>query len=263
MSTTPNYNWPLIEPTDFVTNLPADLEALADDIDSTVYSLDQDNVKITEFVAKGDLLSASAENTPARLGVGTDGQLLAADSTETTGLKWITPGAASANFTLLNTGGTTLSGSSTTISGISGQTTLAVIVVDGELSNTNTQMRFRLNSDTTNNYRFQDTNITGENTYAASMFQNSYGDAGFIDLARNGSVAAGRVVGGFTIFGCNAAGAKPFIYSGGGRAAGGSGARHHVGSGAYLGTSTISSVSIVAEAGVFNGGTVYVYGSAN
>lgn len=38
--------------------------------------------------AKGDLLSASAADTPARLAVGTAGQALIADSAETTGLKW-------------------------------------------------------------------------------------------------------------------------------------------------------------------------------
>jgi hypothetical protein len=40
MSVTPNFNWPLIEPTDFVTNLPADLETLADAIDADVYAID-------------------------------------------------------------------------------------------------------------------------------------------------------------------------------------------------------------------------------
>lgn len=41
--------------------------------------------------AKGDLAVASAADTFARLTVGTDGQLLAADSTEPLGLKWIAP----------------------------------------------------------------------------------------------------------------------------------------------------------------------------
>lgn len=39
MSVTPNFSWPLIEPTDFVTDLPADFEAFADDVDADVWSV--------------------------------------------------------------------------------------------------------------------------------------------------------------------------------------------------------------------------------
>jgi hypothetical protein len=38
--------------------------------------------------AKGSIVSASAANTPSRLAVGSDGQLLRADSTAATGLLW-------------------------------------------------------------------------------------------------------------------------------------------------------------------------------
>jgi hypothetical protein len=48
----------------------------------------------SDFDAKGDILSASADNTPEILGVGTDGQVLVADSTTTTGLAWSTYGFA-------------------------------------------------------------------------------------------------------------------------------------------------------------------------
>jgi hypothetical protein len=41
--------------------------------------------------AKADLITATANDTPARLGVGANGTVLTADSAEATGLKWATP----------------------------------------------------------------------------------------------------------------------------------------------------------------------------
>jgi hypothetical protein len=43
---------------------------------------------------KGDLIVATANATPARLGVGSDGQVLTLDSAETSGIKWATPASA-------------------------------------------------------------------------------------------------------------------------------------------------------------------------
>lgn len=54
---------------------------------------------VTGYVAsstattKGDLLAATAASTITRLGVGTNGQVLVADSTQATGLKWGAAGA--------------------------------------------------------------------------------------------------------------------------------------------------------------------------
>jgi len=46
---------------------------------------------ISTVDAKGDLLAGTADNTIGRRSVGTDGQVLTADSAETTGMKWATP----------------------------------------------------------------------------------------------------------------------------------------------------------------------------
>ena len=49
--------------------------------------------------AKGDLAAGTGANTASRLPVGTDGQVLTADSGEATGLKWVTPSAGGTGIT--------------------------------------------------------------------------------------------------------------------------------------------------------------------
>jgi hypothetical protein len=53
------------------------------------------NSMATAIDAKGDLVAGTGADAFARLGVGTNGQVLTADSAETTGLKWTTPTAGS------------------------------------------------------------------------------------------------------------------------------------------------------------------------
>ena len=61
-------------------------------------SLDDPNAIQNSIVdAKGDIISATADNTPSRLAVGANNTVLTADSTTATGLKWATP-ATGATF---------------------------------------------------------------------------------------------------------------------------------------------------------------------
>lgn len=57
-------------------------------VQAPVETVDPNAISKTIMDAKGDLISATGADTPARLAVGADGQVLVADSTQSTGLKW-------------------------------------------------------------------------------------------------------------------------------------------------------------------------------
>lgn len=110
-------------------------------------------IQPTLLDSKGDLIAASAADTPQRLAVGSNDQVLTADSSTATGLKWATP-ATGGGMTQIATG--TLSGTSVTISSIPTTYKDLVLVVrsfrptdDGEY------FRMRMNGDTGTKYNAQ------------------------------------------------------------------------------------------------------------
>jgi hypothetical protein len=110
---TSNFNWQMPTASDLVTDLPADFETFGQAVDTTLADLkggtsgqvlskasntDMDFTWVTSddanaiqnaiVDAKGDLIAASAADTPARLAVGSNGETLVADSSATTGLRY-------------------------------------------------------------------------------------------------------------------------------------------------------------------------------
>jgi len=173
MATTTNFGWETPDDTDLVKDGAAAMRTLGNSIDTSFVDLkggttgqvlakasgtdldfswvaqdDSNAIQNAIVDAKGDLITATGADTPARLAVGTNDYVLTADSTQATGLKWA---AVSANsMTLLST--TTMSGVSTTISSISQAYEQLYIVIYGvTYSTAASNFQMNLNGNTTNN----------------------------------------------------------------------------------------------------------------
>ena len=110
---TSNFGWQMPTSTDLVTDLPADFETFGQAVDTTLAGLkggttgqvlsktsntdmaftwvaqdDSNAIQNAIVDAKGDLIAASAADTPARLAVGNNGETLVADSSTSTGLRY-------------------------------------------------------------------------------------------------------------------------------------------------------------------------------
>lgn len=179
-------------------------------------------------------------------------------------MKWAAASGGGANWSLVNTGGTALTGAATiTVSGISNADKILMLIEDAGSASGNSTIRFRLNSDSSNKYSYFGTWIEFAAAYSggnSSINRLVNGDvAPIFNLSSNqGSIGAGYV----RIDGCNASGVKAFTASGNSNAGGGTNQIYGNMSGVYTGTSTITSISLISGTGNFDAGTIYVYTSA-
>jgi hypothetical protein len=149
MPTTTNYGWTTPADTDLVKDGAAAIRTLGSSIDTTVFANASAGIPKTIVDAKGDLIAGTASDTVLRLAVGTNGQVLLADSAEATGLKWGTP--ASGSMTLLST--TSLSGASVTVSSISqSYKNIMFRIKNAYTAGNENYVQIRFNSDTGANY---------------------------------------------------------------------------------------------------------------
>jgi hypothetical protein len=223
------------------------------------------------IAAKGDLLTGTANDTPAVLTVGANGTTLVADSSTATGLKWEAAAGGGANYSLENSGGTSLSGSSTSITGISGKDKIAIFIT-GISGSTAPTMRIRLNSDSGSKYISTGMEINPANlgaTYTQTNLSNIFEGRSFNFASKGTSWGLGYpgdATANGTIFmrieGCNSSGTKIMSSVASYGTGGVSAAFHTVLGGLFDDSSTISSVQIECSSGTFDAGTIFVYTSA-
>ena len=213
------------------------------------------NSMATAIDAKGDLIGGTGADTFSRLAVGTNGQVLTADSAEATGLKWAT--AAAGSMTLINTGGTALSGSSVTISTIPGTYKQLRLYIQDFSSATSTYMYVQFNSDTTTtNYmqavnravpsgsaNFTANDKSGIYTNGFSFASNAVDQFSVVDIYDYATSTNRKVATSLTV---STTGGDPtattFVNL------------------AYQSTTAITSLVIKLESGTFTAGTALLYG---
>lgn len=209
------------------------------------------NTVATAFDAAGDLVYGTGADTFTKLALGTAGQVLKVNS-GATAPEW---GAATSttNYTLLNTGGTALTGAATITVNISSYNKLFIAYQGASSANASSTIQMRFNGDSTTKYYFyglmlEGTTVTGDD-----------GPSAQIKFSQMGNSAANTTGGYIEIEGAAGTGVKP--YNLGSFAQGSTTNMSNAFNGYYSGTSAITSVSLISSTGNFDAGTIYVYGA--
>jgi hypothetical protein len=228
----------------------------------SIFPVPLSGIQETITDAKGDIIAATAADTVARLAVGANDTVLTAASGEATGLKWATV-AAGSNWSLLNSGGTALTGAQTiTVSGISGKDKIMVLLDAASSASGSSQFYVRFNGDTAANYYMYGTSLEIHAVYQTNWasYMGTQARTGAVIAGFGSTGASSLSAGALTVTGCNSSGVKAY------QVVGGPGNHVNAGfiqaQGYYNNSSTISSVSLFSDTGNFDAGTMYVYTSA-
>lgn len=202
---------------------------------------------VNPMTTTGDTIYSSSGSTPARLGIGSTGQVLTVAGGVPT---WATISAG--GMTLINTGGTSLSGSSTTISSIPSTYKSLYILVDAVRNTTNgTSASYRFNSDTGTKYvsrEYYDTDAQPIQVSNGVQMYNNFSNAspyGTVVITIPNYTSTGyKLLTSISAADSSATAGYSYFYQ-----------RNR----AYFGSGAINSITFYTSDS-FAGGTVYVYG---
>jgi len=213
------------------------------------------NSMATAITTAGDLIKGTGSGTFDRLGIGSTSQVL----TVVAGAPaWASPaGAANANYTLLNSGGTALTGNTTiTVSSLSGNQKF-LIYIDAASAGASSEYTMRFNTDSTTKYD-QIGRVFTSTSANAGVWTAAAPSATSFKVGQQGTSAGNEISAYIAVDGANATGLKTILVTGFNDSAAGS---SYITQGSYTGTSVISSISIISSVSNFDVGRIYVYGS--
>lgn len=218
----------------------------------TSYDLANGAVAKSTFTTKGDIVAATAASTISRLGVGTNGQVLTADSAEATGMKWAS--GASGGMTLISTG--SMSGSSVSVSIPTGYVNVMWIVQGATLSSAD-QIFFRINGNSAAVYQSSYTTRQGSSGAANYLSFNNNSDRLLIDGTCSSGTDINFV---FQVFNVDTTAQHAFNVASNWVSGLGESQQNWVGKYSTTGAITSLSVSRYGGSATFNAGTYYLYG---
>jgi hypothetical protein len=176
--------------------------------------------------------------------------------------EWAAPAGGNKTYTLLNTGGTALSGSSTVTVSVTTKEDYAIIIT-GIATASRNECSMRINGDTGSNYTTIFFKVDADpSSITPAMLTGSSATTTKIQGATRSDNASSVMTFALFVGAGNSTTLHPYTFSSGATPAGGDEHTLRWGQGIYSGTAAITSFSLINDAAAnFTGGTMFIYGA--
>ena len=272
---TSNFGWQMPTSTDLVTDLPADFAVFGQAVDTSMADLlggttgqvlkknsntnmdfvwSADSAGMTNpMTTTGDTIYSSSGSTPARLGIGSTGQVL----TVAAGVpSWAAPAGGGLTVAQITSG--TLSGASVTVSSLSSYDQIFIQLRNVDMSSV-TGMGIRINNNSgAGNYIWNGFSVTPQQNTGNTQ---PVDDSKFMPFYQGNLPASAQDnCSGFTLTNCKSAGFTNASWESGYKNSN----SYFMAEGAqgiYKVAEAVSSLVFVANSGTFDGGTYTIWGA--